>query len=207
MHTFLSNNHDDLIARCRSKVLKRSHRDATEEQLKSGVGLFLDQLILTLVAEEADERDVSLRVSGPSGGDAKDLSEIGVGASAHGKALHSLGYAVDQVVHDYGDLCQSITELAHERAEPFAVDDFRTLNRCLDNAIADAVSAFSAQRDMAMAQSLSSEANERLGFLVHELRNALQIANLSVHAMELGGLNVLDRVSLSQCPRITHERE
>jgi len=71
MHTFLSNNHDDLIARCRSKVLKRSHRDATEEQLKSGVGLFLDQLILTLVAEEADERDVSLRVSGPSGGDAK----------------------------------------------------------------------------------------------------------------------------------------
>ena len=94
------------------------------------------------------------------------------------------------MVHDYGDLCQAITELAHERDTPFQVEEFRTLNRCLDNAIADAVSEFSAQHDSEVADRLSSEANERLGFLVHELHNALQMANLSVRAMELGGLTL-----------------
>ena len=188
MHTFLSSNRNELISRCKIKVSQRPRRGATDEQLKNGVPLFLDQLIRTLTAESSQEDDVALQVSGPSGGDILALSEIGVGATAHGKALLGLGFTVDQVVHDYGDLCQSITELAYERDAPFSVEEFRTLNRCLDNAIADAVSEFSAQRDASLVDRLSSEANERLGFLVHEVRNALQMANLAVRAMELGSL-------------------
>ena len=52
---------------------------------------------------------------------------------------------MDQVIHDYGDLCQAITELAFEQAAPFETKEFRTLNRCLDNAIADAVTEFTYQ--------------------------------------------------------------
>lgn len=191
MHTFLSNNRDDLIARCKAKVSKRPHRSATDEQLSNGVPLFLEQLIRTLIAEDAGIDEVAVRLSGPSGGDTLALSEIGVAAAAHGKALLELGFTVDQVVHDYGDLCQAITELAYERDAPFQVEEFRTLNRCLDNAIADAVSEFSTQRESFVTERISSEANERLGFLVHELRNALQMANLSVRAMELGGLTLM----------------
>ncbi|MEO7116629.1 MAG: HAMP domain-containing sensor histidine kinase [Caldimonas sp.] len=190
MHTFLANNRDELIAMCKAKVSKRLHRSATDAQLSNGIPLFLDQLIRTLIAEGAGIDDVAVLLSGPSGGDTLALSEIGVTATAHGKALLALGFTVEQVVHDYGDMCQSITELAHQRDAPFQVDEFRTLNRCLDNAIADAVSEFSAQRDSEVAYRLSAEANERLGFLVHELRNALQMANLSVRAMELGGLTL-----------------
>jgi hypothetical protein len=47
-----------------------------------------------------------------------------VSATAHGKELLHLGYTVDQVVHDYGDLCQAITDLAFERDAPFAVGEF-----------------------------------------------------------------------------------
>ena len=190
MHAFLANNRDELTARCKAKVSKRPRRSATDEQLSNGVPLFLEQLIRTLIAEDAGIDDVAVRLSGPSGGDTLALSEIGVAAAAHGKALLALGFTVEQVVHDYGDLCQAITELAHERDAPFQVEEFRTLNRCLDNAIADAVSEFSAQRDSEVADRLASEANERLGFLVHELRNALQMANLSVRAIELGGLTL-----------------
>jgi signal transduction histidine kinase len=190
MHAFLSNNRDDLVARCKEKVSKRPQRSATDEQLSNGVPLFLDQLIRTLIAEAKGIDDVAVRISGPSGGDTSALSEIGVTAAAHGKALLEIGFTVEQVVHDYGDLCQAITELAHERDAPFRVEEFRTLNRCLDAAIADAVSEFSAQRDSANTERLASEANERLGFLVHEIRNALQMANLSVRAMELGGLTL-----------------
>jgi hypothetical protein len=49
-----------------------------------------------------------------------------------------------------------------------SVDEFRTLNRCLDNAIADAVNAFSVQRDATVALEQSAAENERLGILVHE---------------------------------------
>jgi signal transduction histidine kinase len=190
MRTFLASNRDELIARCKAKVAQRPRRSATEEQLRNGVPLFLEQLRRTLVAEECGEPGEMLKISGGSGGNPQSLSEMGVTAAAHGKQLLELGFSVDQVVHDYGDLCQAITDLAVERDEPFSVNEFRTLNRCLDNAIADAVTEFSVQRDAAIAREQSAEANERLGFLVHELRNSLGTATLAVTALETGNLPV-----------------
>jgi signal transduction histidine kinase len=188
MSAFLANNHDELIARCRSKVVKRPRREASSMQLSSGVPLFLDQLRLTLEAEEGEHSAESMRISGASGGDAQLLSEMALGAAAHGQALLNLGFSVDQVVHDYGDLCQAITDLAFERDAPFSVAEFRTLNRCLDNAIASAVSAFSRQREAAIAERLGQELNERLGLLLHELRNAMATASYATAALELGNL-------------------
>lgn len=186
MHSFLSNNRDDLIARCKAKVAQRPTRAATAQQLSNGIPLFLEQLTNTLRAEEEGDVAEGVRISGPAGGDATALSQIGLTATAHGKELMKLGYTVDQVVHDYGDLCQSITDLAVERDAPFSIDQFRTLNRCLDNAIADAVTEFSLQRDVSSAGRQSAEENERLGVLVHELRNYLNTATLSYTALESG---------------------
>src|ERR1700730_7760090 len=73
-------------------------------------------------------------------------------AALHGKALFEAGYSVDQVVHGYGDVCQAVTELASERDAPVTVDEFHTLNRLLDNAIADAVSSYWQHRESASAQ-------------------------------------------------------
>lgn len=190
MHTFLSNNRDELVRRCKEKVARRPRRAATAAQLSNGIPMFLEQLTHTLEADEAGEEAASTRISGALGAIAPVVSEMSVTAAAHGKDLLKLGYTVDQVVHDYGDLCQAVTDLAFERDAPFEVDEFRTLNRCLDNAIADAVSEFSFHRDEAMVQECSLEANERLGLLVHELRNALQTGNLSMLAIELGSLSL-----------------
>ena len=101
-----------------------------------------------------------------------------------------LGYTVDQVVHDYGDLCQSITDLAQERDAPFAIDEFRTLNRCFDNVVADAVTEFSFAKEAVLARQQTLDANERLGSLAHELHNALSTANLALRALETGTLPV-----------------
>jgi signal transduction histidine kinase len=131
-----------------------------------------------------------LRISGAAGGDAHSLSEIGVSAAAHGRELLELGFSVDQVVHDYDDLCQAITDLAFERDAAFPVNDFRTLNRCLDNAIADAVTEFSRLREIGLAGAQNAAANERLGFFVHELRNALGTATLAASALEAGTLPI-----------------
>jgi hypothetical protein len=190
MRNFLTRNRDQLILRCKSKVAQRPQRAATVQQLANGIPLFIDQLIRTFEAEEDGKPADSIRISGPAGGDSLALSEMGLGAAAHGKALLNLGYTVDQVVHDYGDLCQAITDLAFEREAPFAIREFRTLNRCLDNAIADAVTAFSLQRDTQLARQNSLDANERFGFLVHELRNCLGTATLAMQALELGNMTV-----------------
>ena len=188
MHNFLSNNREELVARCIAKVALRPLRNATASQVQHGVPMFLEQLRRALEAEQDGERAEGLAISGASGGVGSVLSEIGVSAAAHGKELLKLDYTVDQVVHDYGDLCQAITDLAFERDAPFSIDEFRTLNRCLDNAIADAVTEFSYQRDTAITLRQANEVNQRLGFLMHELRNSLNAAVLAVAAMEAGGL-------------------
>lgn len=192
MYQFLRNNREALIARCKEAVARRPKRVATDEQLQNGIPLFLDQLTRTLEAEEDGQGSnvTSEKISGAPGGDSLALSEIGVSASAHGRQLLELGYTVDQVVHDYGDLCQAITTLAVERDAPFSIDEFRTLNRCLDNAIADAVTEFSKQRDMVISRQQDQEVTERVGFMVHELRNALHTASLACTALESGGLPV-----------------
>ncbi|MET0383910.1 MAG: HAMP domain-containing sensor histidine kinase [Burkholderiaceae bacterium] len=186
MHSFLANNRDELISRCKARVAERPHREATEQRLSTGVPKFLEQLTRTLAAEEAGRAEESFDISGGPIGGASARSQIGSAATAHGANLLGLGYTVDQVVHDYGDLCQSITDLAFERDAPFSVPEFRTLNRCLDNAIADAVLEFSSLRDARTRARHSEEVTERIGFVVHELRNALSTAKLAVGALEFG---------------------
>jgi len=190
MHGFLLRNRDELIARCEAKVAERPRRAATAEQLANGVPLFLTQLTRTLRAEEDGERLQGVSISGPAGGDVENLSEIGLTATAHGRQLLELGYSVDQVVHDYGDLCQAITDLAVERDAPFSVDQFRTLNRCIDNAMADAVTEFVMQRDANVALQHSAEVTQALGVLAHELRNSLQTATMAFTALESGKLSI-----------------
>ncbi|MGJ9420580.1 sensor histidine kinase [Massilia sp. CMS3.1] len=190
MHDFLADNIDELLQRCIDKVAKRPRRNATPEQLKNGIPIFLEQLTRTLWTEQNTSAAAGAEISGGAGGDALALSEMGLTAAAHGTALLRLDYTVDQVVHDYGDLCQAITDLAIERKVPFSIDEFRTLNRCLDNAIADAVTEFSAQRDASIAYQQSANSNERLGFLMHELRNSLNVARLAASALEGGKLTL-----------------
>lgn len=126
LHTFLANNRDELISRCKTKVAQRPARGASVLQLENGVPLFLEQLINTLRIEQTDHPIDSIIVSGSPDGIA-GRSEIGEAAAQHGHELLRLGYTVDQVVHDYGDLCRAITDLAHERDAPFSIDEFRTL--------------------------------------------------------------------------------
>lgn len=190
MHVFLENNRLELIDRCRSKVAARPARHASEQQLEHGVPRFIDQLIRTLAAEQTSHPADGVAISGPAGAGPDTRSEIGDTASQHGRALLELGFSVDQVVHDYGDICQAITDLAYERDAPFAVDEFRTLNRCLDNAIADAVTEFTYQRDSVESNKQADAMVERLGSFAHELRNLLNTATLAFAAAKTGNMNL-----------------
>src|SRR6185369_11703397 len=133
LHEFLTSNRTELIARCRSKVAKRLSPTEIPLALDHGVPLFLQKLVETLRFEQREPPGPTVE-PGPS----PAATEIGRAASVHGADLLRLGYSVDQVVHDYGDVCQAVTELAGEQDTEISAVEFRILNRCLDNAIADA---------------------------------------------------------------------
>jgi signal transduction histidine kinase len=190
MHEFLTANRADLIERCREKVAHRPAPAPTPEELEFGIPLFLEQLIKTLRLEQTANPMKSRKVSGASGGSKPGLSEIGETAALHGRELYQHGFSVEQVVHDYGDLCQAITDLAFERNASIEIDEFRTLNRCLDNAIAVAVTEFGYQRDFMAADKQAHELNERLGFFAHELRNLINTATLALTAIKVGNVGL-----------------
>jgi signal transduction histidine kinase len=190
LHHFLVANRQELIDRCRFKVAQRSSSDVAAEEWADGIPLFLAQLTKTLEIEQTNRPMRSRKVSGPSGGGKPVLSEIGETAGRHGRELLLHGFTVEQVVHDYGDLCQAITDLAFELDAEIEIDEFRTLNRCLDNAIANAVTEFGYQRDLLVSDTQTQSWNERLGYFAHELRNLIHTATLSLTAIKAGNVGV-----------------
>lgn len=185
LHLFLSNNRSTLIDRCLLKVAQRS--EPTVDQVTSlyGIPLFLDQLIETLQIEQTDFPKEGRRVSGPPGGPSVN-SEVGQSAKSHGRELSENGFTLEQVVHDYGDLCQAITDLALELEVDIQIGEFRTLNRCLDNGIADAVTEFAYQRRLISDDREEQAMNHRVGVLIHELRDHLDAAIHAVSAIKSG---------------------
>lgn len=117
-------------------------------------------------------------------GPSEDLA-IEKTATQHGHDLLVQGYSVSEVVHDYGDLCQAITELAVERQSEIGTEDFRTLNRCLDDAIAGAVTEFGRERARPRAEDDPDEVARR-EMAARDVLRAIGIAKAAFAAIRSG---------------------
>ena len=192
LQDFLGKNRETLIARCRSKVAARRAPRATEQELSFGIPLFLDQLVNALRLEQASaSSETGTPPSAPPAIQTSSSSaDIAKAAAQHGNELLRRGFTVGQVVHDYGDLCQAITDVAVEQNATVSAAEFRTLNRCLDDAIADAVTEFGRQHDEFTSDESTRATNERLGFLAHELRNFIGTAILAVSTIKKGSVGL-----------------
>jgi hypothetical protein len=157
---FIGTNRDEIILRCRAKVATRSAPPPSDAEIDHGVPLFLDQLV--------DELRHGL----------SKTHEISKGAVQHGHDLLVQGFTISQVVHGYGDVCQSITDLAVELRAPISTEDFRTLNRCLDDAIAGAVTEYS--RAQALTGDGESEGLRGLADTALTAFDVLQTGNVGV---------------------------
>jgi len=168
LDAFILANRDTLIARAQSRVRARDCRSLTEVELADGIPEFLDQL------------GVALRLARST--DRVDHEAISKTACRRGSDLLRRGLTVGQVVHDYGDICQTITELAVEQDAAISGAEFKTLNLCLDDAVAEAVTEYGRQRE----RSITDEGKERLAVLAHELRRSLDTAMLSFESIRSG---------------------
>lgn len=172
LYEFVTTYRDAIIVRSREKLTARPWPSASTHELENGVPLFLTQLSETLRSE--------------STGTSHSAGAISSTATRHGRELMALGFTVSQVVHDYGDICQAVTELAIEQHAPITTDEFKTLNRCLDTATAEAVT----EHARITAESRSTEESERSGHLAHETRDLLNTALLAYQTLKRGAVAI-----------------
>jgi signal transduction histidine kinase len=182
LHNFLVTNRAAIIARTHRSAIDREPPQASALELRHGIPVFLDQLGLALSQAESSK--------------VIDHEELSKSASRHGADLLRRGLTIGQVVHVYGDVCQAITDLALQERAPIKGEEFQTLNLCLDDAIAGAVTEYTKQRE----RGIRDQGTERLGTLAHELRNLLNTAMLSFDSIKKGRVSaggstglVLDR--------------
>jgi signal transduction histidine kinase len=172
LQEFIGVNRDEIISRCRAKVRTRSTPPPTKAEIDHGVPVFLDQLC------------EALRLGSAS------TAAISNSAIQHGHDLLVRGFTVSQVVHDYGDVCQAITELALETNAPISIEDFRTLNRCLDDAIAGAVTEYGRERNQSTLDGEAAREQRRQGFFAHELGNLINTSLIAFEILKAGNVGL-----------------
>ena len=198
LHVFLKEHSAEILHLTEEKALLLAGTRPSSEQLKKGLPHFYEQLMQFLAREEelnnslpdppgnsdqmrataeTNDEPAMTRATGRP-----EEAEMAEAAGLHGAELLHLGYTLSHVVHAYGAMCQSITQLATRLNFNIQAGEFHDLNRCLDVAIAGAVTSFQEGKNI---QTNTREV-ERLGFLAHELRNSLNSVNLSFQLIKKG---------------------
>ena len=170
LYEFIAINRDEIIRRCRAKVADgRSTATAEIDPRRAGL-----------------PGSTGGRAAPPPDLECRDRQS----ALQHGHDLLLQGFTVSQVVHDYGDVCQAITELAVEMDATISTEDFRMLNRCLDDAIAGAVTEYGREQNQSALDEETTRGNERVGFFAHELRNLINTAIVAFEVLKTGNVGV-----------------
>jgi len=141
---------------------------------------------MKVASENIFGETVAVRVRAKAQSDVVSSDAIGDSAARHGRELVDVGFSLSQVVHDYGDICQAVTELALEQAAPITTQEFHTLNRCLDTAIAEAVT----EHGRMTAERTSAAETERFGQVAHEIRDLLNTSLLAFEVLKQGTVAV-----------------
>jgi len=91
-------------------------------------------------------------------------------------------YEVDEVVYEYGSICTAIMKVAGRHGQHISLEQHQALNQALDENIAADVMAY----ERKWRRGSRHRSAERLGYVAHELRNALHTAALSFQAIRTG---------------------
>lgn len=164
--------------------MRRDNSPEMRATLENGAPLFLQQLSDVLYRE-------TMTAARPVAGmdSAGNPSPVRDAAKLNGEEMLRAGYSVDQVIHGYGDVCQSITEMVIEQDTGISADEFRTLNRCLDDAIADAVVAFGSTHQSDLNEQ-AEVLHDKLELFVKEQWRLLETAIQSHAAIKTGNIGM-----------------
>jgi signal transduction histidine kinase len=195
---FLKENKNEILEAARLESLSLAGVRATSDQLRLGLPVFFQHLVHILdyeklkspaaisvkpdaIAREKAATESNEVAMAMASGHPEDI-ELAKSSGLLGVELLRLGYTLSHVVHIYGSLCQAITGLAVKKSINISALEFRNFNRCLDVAIAGAVTEFQRLREL----QKRAEEVKRCGFCAHELRNSLGSALMSFELIKSG---------------------
>ena len=171
LHGFVVAHREQIIARCRAKVAKRSIRRPP----RPGSATVFD--VPQSAGGRAPARNALEARHRPQRRDQRARSSR---AGALGLAGRPRLWRRLPVHHG----------LAVEMDAPIDAEGFRTLNACLDDAIAVAVTQYATEDRQADVRAETARGNERMGFLAHELRNLINTAMLAFEVLKSGNVGV-----------------
>jgi signal transduction histidine kinase len=166
LHDLLIAERSAILAQCEEKVLRFGGALAAHPPAL-GWAVFYDDLVQKL--DQPGEFTAILVTPSSS-------------TSSYTNEFVAHGYTVSEVVHSYGILSQSISDLAEKAAYVLSPGEYAQLNLSLGNVIAEAVTAY--DKEMSAVRDLRE--SQRLGMLAHELRNSLQAATISLDMISSG---------------------
>ena len=163
LYDFVVEHRHDIVTYARLRIAARIAPIPTEDELSLGVNLFLDDLLRALRPSPSLELDEGARFRQP---------------------ILRATFTIAQVVYDYGDICQAVTELLVVKNESCEAREFRILNQCLDDAIAAAVTEFARRRD----GRVSNRQTDRVRMFAEPLRAQLSSAMFAFEMIQSGAV-------------------
>jgi hypothetical protein len=209
LNDFLLQNQATILALTERKTLELAGEHPSSDQLKQGLPIFYRQIIEVIRRAAAPGsppvKDKAAIASAADRGDEPAMAEaagapleadLARSAGDHGREMLRLGYTLSHVVHAYGAMCQAITEIATEQEVAIGSSGFHALNRCLDVAIAGAVTNYDSFRK----KSEESGKNDNRGVFT-QMHNELMRAKVAFEAIQRGSVGVAGSTgqSLARC--------
>jgi len=168
-------NRKELEGVCFRKM-KEKAPERVEEHFPEEVRTVIDEIIRAL------GREKGLPESSP-------LPGKSAAAAERGRRRKQLGSTIEKLSYDFGSISDAVGEIGRRAGVSFDASDYQVFNVSVDAAIAAAIEAYwnAAHGDANHA------AAERLGFLAHELRNALSSAQMAFATLKRNQMGVNSR--------------
>lgn len=189
----------EILTLTEQKTLELAGNHPTSKQLKKGLPIFFNQMTEVIRHSEKPssppQKDIQAIAAAAERGDEPAMAEaagrpedadLAKSAGHHGAELLRLGYGLSHVVHAYGAMCQAITEVAFNSQYKISTTEFHALNRCLDVAIAGAVTVYQSLHDANMQKQRCNPTK----IYIDEIRNRLTSAQVAFQSIKSGTVGI-----------------
>jgi RsbT co-antagonist protein rsbRD N-terminal domain len=134
LYEFISLHRAEILTRCLND-LEGQYPNRQDGELLQGLSCFVDELVATL-ARDAGHPEI----------ETDDGSLADTMVQRHGVIRRTQGFDLSRVMHEYGLVCEMVTQMASEHEQSFNAREYQLLNRCIDEAIAMAIVSFEETR-------------------------------------------------------------
>lgn len=172
LHEFMATNRGEILDHSIAKMASTAS-GRSREDLATDFASFVDDVIRAL------QREAGL----PAASELPGKSES---AKRFGGRRHERAYAIELLPLHLGSVSDTVGEIAARQGLSFPAGEYRMFNLCIDSASSAAIEEFANQE----RRRSDDATTQRVGFLAHELRNALSSGRMAFTLLRQGQIGI-----------------